>query len=206
MPSVYDLKPAFQGLLRPLCGALARAGVTANQVTVAAVALSLAAGGAIAWRPGARWPLLLLPAVLLVRMALNALDGMLAREHGMKSALGGILNELGDVVSDSALYLPLALVPGVEPALVVVAVVLAALTEMTGVVAVQIGAARRYDGPMGKSDRAVVLGAAGLALGLGAPAARFMTWLLAALVGLLAVTVVRRARAALGELAARPAR
>ncbi len=95
--------------------------------------------------------------------------------------------------------------PGVEPALVVVAVVLAALTEMTGVVAVQIGAARRYDGPMGKSDRALVLGAAGLALGLGAPAGRFMTWLLAALVGLLAVTVVRRARAALTELAARPA-
>ena len=205
MPSVYDLKPAFQGLLRPICGALARSGVTANQVTVAAVALSLAAGGAIAWRPAARWPLLLLPAALLVRMALNALDGMLAREHGMKSALGGILNELGDVVSDSALYLPLALVPGVEPALVVVAVVLAALTEMTGVVAVQIGAARRYDGPMGKSDRALVLGAAGLALGLGAPAGRFMTWLLAALVGLLAVTVVRRARAALTELAARPA-
>jgi CDP-diacylglycerol---glycerol-3-phosphate 3-phosphatidyltransferase len=206
MPSVYDLKPAFQGLLRPLCRALARAGVTANQVTAAAVLLSLAAGGAIAWRPAARWPLLLLPAALLVRMALNALDGMLAREHGMKSALGGILNELGDVVSDSALYLPLALVPGVEPPLVVVAVVLAALTEMTGVVAVQIGAARRYDGPMGKSDRAVVLGAAGLALGLGAPAARFMSWLLAALVGLLAVTVVRRAHAALAELAARPAR
>jgi CDP-diacylglycerol--glycerol-3-phosphate 3-phosphatidyltransferase len=205
VPSVYDLKPAFQGLLRPLCRALARAGVTANQVTVGAVLLSLAAGGLIAWRPAARWPLLLLPAVLLARMALNALDGMLAREHGMKSALGGILNELGDVVSDAALYLPLALVPGVEPWLVVAAVVLAALTEMTGVVAVQIGASRRYDGPMGKSDRAVVLGAAALALGLGAPAARFMNALLVVLLALLAATVARRARAALAELAARPA-
>ena len=110
MPSVYDLKPAFQRLLRPLCGALARAGVTANQVTVAAALLSLAAGALVAWRPAARWPLLLIPGVLLVRMALNAIDGMLAREHGQKSALGGILNELGDVVSDAALYLPLALV------------------------------------------------------------------------------------------------
>jgi len=202
MPSVYDLKPAFQGLLRPLCRALARAGVTANQVTVAAALMSMAAGGLIAWRPAARWPLLLLPAVLLLRMALNALDGMLAREHAMKSALGGILNELGDVVSDAALYLPLGLVPGVAPALVVAAVVLAALTEMTGVVAVQIGASRRYDGPMGKSDRAVVFGAAGLALGLGVPAARFMNVLLALLVALLAATVVRRARGALAELAA----
>jgi len=203
MPSVYDLKPAFQGLLRPLCRALARAGVTANQVTVAAALMSMAAGGLIAWRPAARSPLLLLPAVLLLRMALNALDGMLAREHGMKSALGGILNELGDVVSDAALYLPLGLLPGVDPRLVVVAVVLAALTEMTGVVAVQIGASRRYDGPMGKSDRALVLGAAGLALGLGAPADRFMNALLALAVLLLAVTVVRRARGALAELAGR---
>jgi CDP-diacylglycerol---glycerol-3-phosphate 3-phosphatidyltransferase len=201
MASVYDLKPAFQGLLRPLCKGLARAGVTANQVTMAAVLLSCAAGGAIAWRPAARWPLLLLPAVLFLRMALNAIDGMLAREHGMKSALGGILNELGDVVSDAVLYLPLARVPGVAPWLVVVMVLLAGLTEVTGLVAVAIGATRRYDGPMGKSDRALVLGAAGLALGLGAPAARFMEPLLALIVVLLAATVVRRARAALRELA-----
>jgi CDP-diacylglycerol--glycerol-3-phosphate 3-phosphatidyltransferase len=201
MPSVYDLKPAFQGLLRPVCRALARAGVTANQVTVAAVLLSAAAGGLIVWQPAARWPLLLLPAVLLLRMALNALDGMLAREHGMKSALGGFLNELGDVVSDAVLYLPLGLLPGVEPWLVVAVVMLAALTEMTGVVAVQIGASRRYDGPMGKSDRALVLSAAGLALGLGAPAARFMNVLLWLLAALLAATVVRRARGALAEMA-----
>jgi CDP-diacylglycerol--glycerol-3-phosphate 3-phosphatidyltransferase len=206
MPSVYDLKPAFQGLLRPICRALARAGVTANQVTVAAVLLSAAAGGLILWQPAARWPLLLLPAVLLLRMALNALDGMLAREHGMKSALGGILNELGDVVSDAALYLPLGLLPGVEPRLAVAVVLLAALTEMTGVVAVQIGASRRYDGPMGKSDRALVLGAAGLALGLGAPAARFMNALLLLLAALLVVTVVRRARGALAEVAGKPPR
>src|ERR1700743_3052115 len=102
MASIYDLKPAFQGLLRPLCRGLARIGVTANQVTVAAVLLSIAAGGLVAWRPQARWPLVLVPAVLFVRMALNAIDGMLAREHGMKSALGGILNELGDVISDAA--------------------------------------------------------------------------------------------------------
>ena len=43
-------------------------------------------------------------------MALNAIDGMLAREFGQKSALGGYLNEIGDVVSDAALYAPFALV------------------------------------------------------------------------------------------------
>jgi CDP-diacylglycerol--glycerol-3-phosphate 3-phosphatidyltransferase len=201
MASVYDLKPAFQRLLRPLCRALARAGVTANQVTVAAALLSLAAGALVAWRPAARWPLLLIPAVLLVRMALNAIDGMLAREHGMKSALGGILNELGDVVSDAALYLPLALVPGIDPRLMTAVVLLAALTEMTGVVAVQIGASRRYDGPAGKSDRAVALGALCLALGLGAPAGRWTDVFLALLAAALVLTVVNRSRRALREVA-----
>ena len=204
MPSVYDLKPAFQRLLRPLCGSLARAGVTANQVTVGAALLSLAAGGLVAWRPAARWPLLLIPGVLLVRMALNAIDGMLAREHGQKSALGGILNELGDVVSDAALYLPLALVPGIFPWLVVILVLLAGLTEMTGLAAVQIGASRRYDGPMGKSDRAVALGALYLALGLGAPAGPWTNVLLTLLDVALVLTVINRSRQALRELDGRP--
>ncbi|HVF61392.1 MAG TPA: CDP-alcohol phosphatidyltransferase family protein [Thermoanaerobaculia bacterium] len=199
MPSVYDLKPRFQALLRPGVGALARAGVTANQVTAAAAVLSLAAGATIALLPDRRWSLLLLPLVLLVRMALNAVDGMLAREHGQKSRLGALLNELGDVVSDAALYLPLALVPGIPPAPVVALVVLAGLSELAGVLGVTIGAARRYDGPAGKSDRALVLGAVGLALGLGAPAGRWLEVLLWVLAAGVALTVVNRARAALAE-------
>jgi CDP-diacylglycerol--glycerol-3-phosphate 3-phosphatidyltransferase len=59
----------------------------------------------------------------------------------------------------------LTLVDG-RPELIVAVVVLAVVTEMTGVVAVQIGASRRYDGPMGKSDRAFVFGALGLFAGL----------------------------------------
>ena len=123
MPSIYDLKPRFQALLRPVVGALAAAGVTANQVTVGAALLSVVTGALITAWPGAARVLLLVPLVLFLRMALNAIDGMLAREHQQQSRLGAVLNELGDVVSDSALYLPLALVPGLEPRLVVLAVV-----------------------------------------------------------------------------------
>ncbi|MCU0935894.1 MAG: CDP-alcohol phosphatidyltransferase family protein [Gammaproteobacteria bacterium] len=199
MPSVYDLKPRFQALLRPLVRRLAAAGVTANQVTLAALGLSVAAGLAIAWRPETRWPLLLLPAVLLARMALNAVDGMLAREHGQKTRLGAVLNELGDVLADAALYLPLALVPGLDGALVVLVVLAGTISEMTGLIGVQIGASRRYDGPMGKSDRALAFGALGLALGLGLDPAPWADWLLGAVLALAAVTVVNRARGALAE-------
>lgn len=199
MPSVYALKPAFQRRLRPLVGALARAGATANQVTLAAVALSAAGGAAIALAPAARWPLLALPAVLLVRMALNAVDGMLAREHGQASRLGAVLNELGDVVADSLLYLPLALVPGVHAGWLVALVIASLWTEMAGVVALQVGSPRRYDGPFGKSDRAVAFGFLALLLGLGARPGRWLDAVLAVLVLLALVTVVHRARRALAE-------
>lgn len=199
MASVYDLKPKFQALLRPLCGRMARAGITANQVTLSAAILSVALGVAIAASDAAPWSLLLLAPFLFLRMALNAIDGMLAREFGQKSRLGAVLNELGDVVSDTALYLPFAVIPGVPPLLVAVVVVIAIMTEMAGVVAVQIGVARRYDGPFGKSDRAVFFGTLGLAFGLGAPAGLWSSLVLvaAALVGIL--TLVNRARGALAE-------
>jgi len=200
MASIYDIKPAFQSLLRPLVRLAAGRGVTANQVTVAAVILSLAEGGAILRWPDARWPLLCLPLVLLLRMGLNAIDGMLAREHNMTTDLGAFLNELGDVISDAALYLPFAAIAGVSPPLIVGVVVLALMNEMAGVVAVQIGGARRYDGPMGKSDRAAVFGVLGLALGLGFRGFLWVNLVLAGVVVLLVFTIVNRTRRALKEV------
>jgi CDP-diacylglycerol--glycerol-3-phosphate 3-phosphatidyltransferase len=198
--TIYQLKPAFQNLLRPLCRTLAEGGVTANQVTVAALLLSIASGLTIWLSGGARWALALLPAVLFVRMALNAVDGMLAREHDMKSPLGAILNELGDVVSDTALYLPLAVVPGLALALMVPIVVLAILTEMTGVLALLIGARRRYDGPMGKSDRAFVFGLLALLLAAGVPAGIWLHVALTTVLLLLALTIFNRAKRSLTEI------
>ncbi len=199
MATIYDLKPRFQALLRPVCGALARAGVTANQVTVAAALLSAAGGAAILWLPEARWPLLALPAVLFLRMALNAIDGMLAREHDMKSRLGAVLNELGDVVADAMLYLPLAAVPGVPGWLVAGLVMAGILVEMTGVVGIQIGASRRYDGPVGKSDRAFIFGLLAFLLGIGIGAGVWVDILLGLALALSGITVVNRARNALAE-------
>lgn len=201
MATLYDLKPRFQALLRPLTRWLARQGVTANQVTLAAALASLALGAALAIVTVPRL-FLLLPVFLFVRMALNAVDGMLAREHGQQSRLGAILNEVTDVVSDAALYLPFALIPGVHAGLVVIVVLLAALTEMTGVIGYAIGASRRYDGPMGKSDRAFLFGLLGLLFGLGLPIGGvLMNSLLAVAAALLVLTILRRAQGALGESA-----
>lgn len=200
--TIYQLKPAFQNLLRPLCRTLAARDITANQVTISALLLSITTGLAIWLSAGARWALALLPIVLFLRMALNAIDGMLAREHAMQSNLGAILNELGDVVSDSALYLPLAAVPGLAPSLVVMVVVLAVISEMTGVLAVLVGAQRRYDGPMGKSDRAFVFGLLALLLAAGVPANTWLNVALAVVLLLLVLTVFNRAKRSLAEVKA----
>jgi CDP-diacylglycerol--glycerol-3-phosphate 3-phosphatidyltransferase len=198
--TLYDIKPAFQQLLRPACRWLANAGVTANQVTVAAMLLSFATGAALVFLHEQRWALFFVPVALLLRMALNAIDGMLAREHGMQSALGGLLNELGDVVSDIALYVPFGLIAGISPVAVNTAVVLAVLSEMTGVVAVQIGASRRYDGPMGKSDRAFAFGLLAVLLGAGAEPGAWANAGLVIVALLTAATILNRARSALAEL------
>lgn len=203
MPTIYDIKPRFQALWRPLVNRLASAGVTANQVTLAALLLSILTGIHVAFHPSSRFALLTVPVVLFVRMALNAIDGMLAREHGQKSSLGAILNEISDVVSDAALYLPFALLFGVMPWLVVAVVILAIISEMTGVVAVQIGATRRYDGPLGKSDRAFLFGLIALLAGLGVRIHPWVNPVLGFAATLLAVTIINRARQALAEVAAR---
>jgi CDP-diacylglycerol---glycerol-3-phosphate 3-phosphatidyltransferase len=195
--SIYDLKPRFQALLRPGTQWLAAKGVTANQVTIAAAVLSIATGALVAARPTSQAVLFLVPLVLLVRMALNAVDGMLAREHGMKSRLGAVLNELGDVIADAALYLPLALVSGVRASLLVVAVVLGIISEMAGVIALQVGAERRYDGPLGKSDRAFAFGFIAFLLGCGATPGRWLDVLLAIMIVMSVITLVRRSRRAL---------
>ena len=201
MPSVYNFKPAFQHLLRPASRWLARRTITANQVTITAALLSLAQGIFIVLQPAASLPLILMPMTLLLRMSLNAIDGMLAREHGSGSDLGVILNELGDLLSDTALYLPLALVPGVPAPLMVVAVCLALVSEATGVVAIQISDVRGNEGPMGKSDRAVLFGALAFALGLRIPMGAWVAGLLVLTIVLLAATVINRVTGTLRHIA-----
>src|SRR5262249_23164129 len=147
--------------------ALFESGVTANQVTVAACVVSVALGATLGLLPGHATLFLLLPLWLLLRMAFNAIDGMLAREHGQASALGAYLNELPDVISDAALYAPFALLPGSSLWLIGAVIALSIMSEMAGVLGVAVGVSRRYDGPMGKSDRAFVFGAAGLLVGAG---------------------------------------
>lgn len=199
MPSIYQLKPRFQALLRPTVQRLFERGVTANQVTVAAGAISVLIGLLLAWLPQVAWLFILVPVWMLLRMALNAVDGMLAREFGQQSKLGAYLNELCDVIADAALYLPFALLPGVSPALVVLVVLLAVISEYAGVMGPLAGASRRYDGPMGKSDRAFAFGVLGTGVAFGLLSATWINGLLLVILLLSLYTLYNRVRQGLIE-------
>ena len=158
MFSVYKLKPVFQKLLQPILDALYKIGVTANQLTISAIILSCLMGFGFLRFHTLYLGILIIPFGLLLRMALNALDGMMARQYDMQSQLGEILNEIGDVVSDIAIIFPFVILPGINPVIIILFGVLAILNEFAGILSKAIGKERRYDGPMGKSDRALIIG------------------------------------------------
>lgn len=158
MISIYQLKPRFQQALQPICDALFRLGFTANQVTIAAILLSAGLGFLFLCYTHAAIVLLLIPIGLLVRMGLNALDGMMARQYGMESKLGQVLNELGDVLSDLFIILPLAIISTIHSGIIFLFATLTILNEFAGILGQAMGGARRYEGPMGKSDRALIIG------------------------------------------------
>ena len=196
MVSTYQLKSRFQALLRPLAGWLYRVGVSANQVTIGACVISLALGAAALAYPERKYLFLLIFFWCLLRMAANALDGMLAREFGQASRLGAVLNELGDVISDIALYMPFAFIAGSQPWLVVGVVLLAVLSEFAGLLGAVMSNERGYAGPMGKSDRALVFGMVGLLIGCGMPVAAFVNWIWMTTLMLLILTIINRVRSA----------
>jgi CDP-diacylglycerol--glycerol-3-phosphate 3-phosphatidyltransferase len=200
MPSIYQLKPAFQNLLRPLVQRLFDNGTTANQITVLAGVISVVVGLGVACFAQYPWVFVLIPVWMILRMALNAIDGMLAREFGQQSRLGAYLNELCDIVADCALILPFALIPDVSLLIVLSVTLLALFSEYSGVLGPMVGASRRYDGPMGKSDRAFVLGVVATGIAIGWISPLWINVVFGVIAVLLAYTLVNRVRQGLKEV------
>ena len=158
MISVYKLKPKFQKLLQPLLLLLKRMGVSPNHITVFTIVFSIIIGYILFLGIQDRFWFLIVSVGLLLRMMLNALDGMMAKQFNLQSKLGEILNEIGDVISDIAIYFPFIYFESIKSEYVIIFIFLSIINEFCGVLAKLISGTRRYDGPMGKSDRAFLVG------------------------------------------------
>jgi len=191
MISVYQLKPKFQALLQPLLQRLRKWGVSPNLLTLLGILLSLAMG-IYALYGDRTIALILMPIVLLLRMALNALDGMMARQYNLQSKMGALLNEMGDVISDIVLYYPLYVLFAMDQVWVMCFLLLSVLNEFAGLLGQALGGARRYDGPMGKSDRALVVGVLSFLFLFKAPINPYLTWIWLLVFGLLIWSTFKR--------------
>lgn len=197
---LYRSKPRLQAWLNPLASGVARRGVSADALSLAAVILAAVGGGALAL--GAREPaaLLLVPVVAALRLVLNILDGMVARAAASgPHVLGEVWNEVADRAADGLFLVGLAAVPAVGPWLGLGGLLTAMAASYVGLASKAAGGRRLYGGIMSKPGRMLVLAVA-------APVA-FVTgdlsWLAAAgwliLVGSV-VTIGQRLRTAISEL------
>jgi len=197
--SLYAVKPRFQMVLGRVAGRCVMAGVSPNALTMTGVACAAVAGVvfALAGRGGWLW---LVPPLLFARIAANALDGMVARATGAGHPWGAVLNETGDRMADLLVFggfvasgaMPMPLALAVVPAVLFV--------SYLGVIGQAVGAGRgtrRYDGPLGKADRMLLVGAY-CPLAFVTPYAGTAV-ALALLVGL-TLTAVNRLRAIRAEL------
>lgn len=197
MISIYKLKPAFQKLLTPILTGLHKVGVTANQITWSSIFLSLLIGIAFWHADNYRILFLALPVGLLIRMALNALDGMMARTYNQQSRKGEVLNEIGDIISDIFIFFPLLIFEGQIIYLIVIFLSMSIINEFAGLIGKVVSGERRYDGPMGKSDRAFVMGLYGLLSFLTIDFKVYSGWIFSAIILLLAVSTTIRIKKAL---------
>ena len=199
--ALYDVKPRFRALLQGIVPALEP--IHPDWITLAALACSVLAAILFQSAEELRWPFLVIPALLLLRITLNALDGLVAQATGKARAFGEVLNEGTDRLSDVAILFGIALSPLSSLAWGAPAAVAVLLSSYVGILGKAVGAGRQYGGVLGKADRMLYLGVACVAaLFVGNPvvarvgggSVRLFDALLGAFTALALLTAIQRVR------------
>jgi CDP-diacylglycerol--glycerol-3-phosphate 3-phosphatidyltransferase len=155
MNGLYALKPWYATRLRGVRRALIIARVSPDAVSVAGIAFGAAAGAALFLVPSGPVAAVGVGLLLAARLGCANLDGMLARESGRTSRFGAVLNELGDRLAElAAIAGAFALAPA---PLVIGAMLAASAPSFIALAGAAAGAPRLQGGPIGKTERALLL-------------------------------------------------
>lgn len=160
MDGLYALKPWYAARLRPLRATLVARRVPPAALTFAGVGAAALAGAALATGNG-----LLVPPLVAARLAFANLDGAVARDTGRCTPYGAVLNEVGDRLADLALLAGLAAVAPLP--LVLAALLAATLPSWVALAGAAAGAPRRNGGPVGKTERCLLVAVAAVAPAAG---------------------------------------
>ena len=196
---IYRIKPRFQQSLGGAEAFLVRHRVHPDYVTLGALVLSIAGGVALWASHQAAWLLLFIPVVAIGRTALNALDGLVARDLGVARPFGEVLNEFCDRLADVALLVGASLAIHSNLLLGGVVVVVMLLSSYLAILSKAAGGRRQYGGVMGKADRMIYLSVASVVAFVLPEVPIFTYFLLLVLVGL-AMTLAQRARDTYADL------
>lgn len=196
---IYRIKPRFQVALGGIERALVRRRVHPDYLTVGALLLSVLGGVALWATHWSTWLFLLIPLVAIGRTALNALDGLVARDTGLARPWGEVLNEFCDRLADVALLGGASLAVGSDARLGAVTIVVMLLCSYLSILSKAAGGRRQYGGIMGKADRMIYLSVASVAAFLLPGRQVIALYLFLVLLGLL-FTIPVRARATYADL------
>ncbi len=159
--ALYDVKPKFRQLLSRLLPWLEP--VHPDVLTWGALACSVASAILLSCAYRHRWLLLVIPLLLFVRIALNALDGLLAQATGKARPFGEVLNEATDRLADMTVLFGIAYSPFSSIRWGAPAVAAVLFSSYIGILGKAVGAGRQYGGLFGKADRMLWFGLACLA-------------------------------------------
>lgn len=199
------------GWAQSLAARVARAGFSANSISVLGAVFALGASAAFALSDGPAWRLwLVLAAVgIQLRLLCNMLDGMVAVEHGQATTAGALYNDVPDRIADTVILVGAghAVAAGPwGPTLGWACAVMAMFTAFVRVLGGALGTPQYFFGPQSNSQRMAVLTGAAL-LGAVMPrtgwAGRLVELALVIVLVGSTVTVARRVLRIAGELRAR---
>ena len=176
-------------ILEPIAAGLARIGVTPAVVTVVGLIVTIVGAALIA--AGHLFAGALTAAI---GVALDALDGPLARKLGTASERGAFLDTMSDRFGEIAVWVGLSVYLGEEPRLLVLCIVALAFSLLVPYVRAkaEIVGLEGKGGWMGRAERMILILVGTMVVGLGAPILEPLLWVFVVLTGFTVVQRIRR--------------
>lgn len=176
-------------ILEPIAAGLARIGVSPGVVTVVGLIVTIIGAALIA--AGYLFAGALTAAI---GVALDALDGPLARKLGTASERGAFLDTMSDRFGEIAVWVGLSVYLGEEPRLLVLCIVALAFSLLVPYVRAkaEIAGLEGKGGWMGRAERMILILVGTMVVGLGAPILEPLLWVFVVLTGFTVVQRIRR--------------
>src|SRR3989344_159678 len=144
---IYSIKPLFQKSLAPLKRILVKWKVSPTAINLLALLISISGGLAIYYSQYYIILLIYVPFMAFIRTALNALDGLVARELKVKNQkFGEVLNEFTDRLSDISIFSAFIFIPYVNTYLASATLVIILTNSYLSILSKAAGGKRQYGG------------------------------------------------------------